>query len=318
MSVYNLRQSGQNLQAKGTPGAHPKPLLPPSVYKPPQPGQNLQAKGTLRAHAKPLLPPPVYKPPQSGQNLQVKGTLGAPPKPLFPPPVYKPRQSGQNLQAKGSPRTNSKLLLHPPISNPFQSATAGQRGGSFKSAATFTLKSGPLLQPKNMRGQRSLVNHSGNISAPAAQTIRANSRACPAFPAAVGLPLRSETIQTMEKKPRRSSRQGAGQGNLEAEVNLLKQQWSLSRTAGKQTKAGKKAAKRKREKEEKEVHACAAKVTMEDGTEYEGAFDPEGMHAEMDALETAKAAGADFDDIENIHIDKKPCPRCAFVFRQLG
>jgi hypothetical protein len=66
------------------------------------------------------------------------------------------------------------------------------------------------------------------------------------------------------------------------------------------------------------THSCGARVTLNNGNIYKGAFDSDGLHAEMDALEKLVTAGEQLANITSIEIEKEPCPRCAVALNGLA
>lgn len=62
--------------------------------------------------------------------------------------------------------------------------------------------------------------------------------------------------------------------------------------------------------------ACNATVTLTSGQTFNGSYEPEGYHAEMDALRNAGTM--DPATISRIDISSEPCPRCAVVLELKG
>lgn len=62
--------------------------------------------------------------------------------------------------------------------------------------------------------------------------------------------------------------------------------------------------------------ACNAIVTLKSEQTFNGSYEPEGYHAEMDALKNAGTM--DPANIKRIDISSEPCPRCAVVLELKG
>ena len=69
-------------------------------------------------------------------------------------------------------------------------------------------------------------------------------------------------------------------------------------------------------------HTCGARITARKDrgriVSFEGEFDSDGCHAEMDALAAVFEGGYERKHILSIEIEKAPCPRCAVVLNKLG
>ena len=132
--------------------------------------------------------------------------------------------------------------------------------------------------------------------------------------AVVGIPPRPRppaVILRAEARPKRTPRMTALQ--LQETFAGLAKVWQA------QIKAGSKDASIALES--KGEKGCAAEVLYRIGyaapDAVKGAFDSDGCHAEMDALQNYAKAGKP-GIFEMLRIETEPCPRCAVVLNRLG